>query len=253
MDERKCIQEFAELNKSLLIKQLEKGKIMNTIEREKQQRVISVIIEGIEFKIKGIVDARDEYRKAKNDLSKSGSEVYSQIYLDRKTKEINENYKSKMQTKHDELVNSLEQLRQLIKERDSALDLANPALGAALLVIQTLPTDPDRIFETHDQAQRINANFTDQASLRALQSAYKARGLNSPGGINEMIYNVDDTINNLIDLAEAGTLMDSTMNGFAGKFAKFAALEGIATESTPDMVGAEEAFWRGAGLPMPVK
>ena len=154
-----------------------------------------------------------------------------------------------MQTKHDELVTSLEQLRKLIQERDQVLDLSNPALTNALTLIQAIGSDM-----SYEESERINQNFrNDQSALRALRSAYKANHVIMTGSIDQMIYNVNDAINDLLVYAEAGTLMDSTMNEFAGKFSKLAALEGMTTETTPDQIGMEEAMWKAAGLTRPVK
>jgi hypothetical protein len=220
---------------------------MNTAEKEKQQKVISLIIEGINFQVQKIVGARNEYREAINKLT-AQNDTYNQEYIERKNREAKDGFQGKMQTMYTDMVGRLEQLRKLVHDRDLVLDLSNPALTNALSLIQAIGGDL-----SYEEAVKINANFVnDQSGLRAIRAAYKSHGVLSQGNIDEVIYNIDDKINRLLDLAEAGTVMDSTMNGFSSEFSKLAALEGVTVEATADMVGADNAAWRAAGFNMPI-
>jgi hypothetical protein len=216
---------------------------MNTQEKEKQQKLIVLTIQGIEFAVKKAVSTKDTFRAKIEELSLP-NEMYSDNYLETEISKEKKAYSAQMQKAYDDMVERLEQLRNLIHDRDVVLDLGNPAMTNALSLIQTVGGNL-----TYEEAVQINANFVhDQSALRALQSAYKRHGLVSPGNIDNMIYDLNSTIDNLKELAYHSFVQEGSLNYFAGKFSKFAKLEGQTIESTPDNAGVIEAMRAGAGL-----
>jgi len=216
---------------------------MNTIEKEKQQKMILQNLGGIESKIQSIVSAKDAYRQKLNDLA-TGQTDFSKDYLDRQTDQVKQDWAAKMQAANTDMKNRFEELRGLLHDRDSVLDLSNPALTNALSLIQTIGSNL-----TFEQAVKINANFVhDQSALRALRDAYKAQSVVVPGNIDAMIYDTDSSINNLENLAYQGLVQDGSINTFASAFSKLAALEGMTTEAMPDQQGDLEALRAAAGL-----
>jgi hypothetical protein len=178
------------------------------------------------------------------ELTMNGTKTYSQLYLEQKTLEVTAEFKTKMQAMHADMVSRLENLRSLIQERDQVLDLSNPALTNALSLIQSIGGDM-----SYEEAVGINQNFLhDQKGLRALKASYLAHGVQSPGNLDLLIYNLNDRINELLDLAEAGTIGHATLYGFLERFSKLAALEGVTVDAEISNDALWEAMQRGAGL-----
>jgi len=151
----------------------------------------------------------------------------------------------KMQAAHKQIEKSLEELRGLYKDRDAVLDLDNPALTNALSLILSIGSGL-----SFEEAVKINANFIhDLSALRAIRAAYKARGVASPGGIDEMIYNADALIDKLKELSYQGLIQEGSINTFAFKLSSLAAHEGLTTEKMPDKLGEIAAIRAAAGLP----
>jgi len=220
---------------------------MNTTEKEKQQKVINILIAGVEFGTRQFVKVKDSYREKLTDLNMNGLAKYSQEYLEKEIEKVKSDFAAQAQKAYDDMVKRLEELRTLLNERDAVLDLSNPALTNALSLIRAIGDDL-----SHEEAVKINANFVhDQSGLRALRAAYKANGVISPGEIDGMIYSADAVIDHLIDLCYGGFVQEGSINAFASAFSKLAKLEGMTVESTPDAIGLEESFYRGAGLQMP--
>jgi hypothetical protein len=216
---------------------------MNAEEKAKQQRFIVQNLGGIETQIKALVTTKDAFRAKVNDLTMNGSKDWSPEYVEKELVRVKADIQAKMVTANTDMVKRLEELRGLLRDRDSVLDLS-PALGAALSLIQTIGAGL-----TYDQATMIQANFIhDQSGLRALRDAYKAQGVVSPGAIDGLIYNADSVIDNLKVLAYQGLVQDGSINTFATALSKLAALEGLTVESTPDQAGVMAAVRKAAGL-----
>ena len=109
---------------------------------------------------------------------------------------------------------------------DVAWTIVNPALTNALSLILSIGSGI-----SFEEAVKINANFIhDLSALRAIRAAYKARGVASPGGIDEMIYNADALIDKLKELSYQGLIQEGSINTFAFKLSSLAAREGLTTE-----------------------
>lgn len=216
---------------------------MDTQEKAVQQKYIVQNLEGINFTVKKIVTAKNNLAE---NLKKFGQDnIYSQEFAEKETAKLKQNHAANMQTQYASVEKSLDELRNLIKERDAMLDLNNPALSSALMIIQNMGQSL-----TYEAAKNINANFVhDQRALTALRDVYKARGVTMDGGINELIYSVDGVIDNLKNLAYQGIVQEGSINYFASQLAKFAVLEGATVEKMPDVVGANAALRAAAGLP----
>jgi hypothetical protein len=218
---------------------------MNT-NQEKAQRMIIQNLTGLELTIKNIVTGRDTYRQTLNKLAVQGGD-YSQEYLERTITKTKSDYAAKMQAANTDIIARLEELRGLYVDRDSVLDLNNPAMQSALLSISTIGGALK-----FDRAVKINANFIhDQSSLMHLRDAYLAHDLNNAGNIDALIYNANDVIDDLEKLATDCLIYDGSINTFANKLSKLAALEGLTIEKVPDQQGALSAMRAAAGLPDP--
>ena len=219
---------------------------MNVQEKEKQQKMIVQNIKGIESATAAAVTVKDTFGKKLKDLTMHGSQTYSQEFLEKEIQKVKSDFAAKMTTVNDDIANRLEELRTLIQDRDSVLDLSNPSLGNALNLIQVIGSAL-----TYESAQQINAGFLhDLSALRAIRTAYQSRGATNTGKIDDLIYNADEVIEGLKTLAYDGFVRDGSINFFAGKLSKFAALEGATVEALPDMQGVNDSFRRGAGLPV---
>ena len=219
---------------------------MNVQEKEKQQKMIVQNIKGIESATAAAVTVKDTFGKKLKDLTMHGSQTYSQEFLEKEIQKVKSDFAAKMTTVNDDIANRLEELRTLIHDRDSVLDLSNPALTSALSLIQTIGSGI-----TYEQATKINANFIhDQSSLTAIRDSYKARGVSNAGKIDSLIYNVEEVIEGLKKLAYDGFVRDGSINTFSAKLGKLATLEGTTVETLPDVQGFNDSVRRGAGLPV---
>lgn len=219
---------------------------MNVQEKEKQQRFIVQNIEGINATVKSVVKARDEYRAFIAKMNAEGTRDYSPDYVERAIMTAKGKYLEKSQAEYKSIEKSFAELLQLIQERDATLDLNNPALPGALMLIQSIGKGI-----TFEQAVKINANFVhDQSALMALKAAYTANGNDNPGNIADVIYNVESVIAKLKDLAYKGIVQEGSINYFMTEFSKLAKLEGATAETMPDLQGAEAALRIAAGLPV---
>lgn len=217
---------------------------MNTIEKENQQKKIVTNIKGIESATAEAVKAKDAYRATLRDLNMRGTQTFSHEYLEKEINKIKGDFASKMTAVNDNMVKRLDELQTLIHDRDSALDLNNPALSSAMTSIQTIGSSL-----THEQAVKINANLMhDQSALNLIRSAYEARGVTSTGNIDGLIYDLESEIEKLKELAYDGFVREGSINTFANRLAKLATIEGATIEKSPDAQGLDDAWRRGAGL-----
>lgn len=216
---------------------------MNVIEKQKHQSVINGLISGEESAIKSAVVIKDAFRAKMQELTMQGSATYSQEYLEKEMQKTKNDLAAKMQTAYSDTEKRLEQIRTLIHERDAVLDLSNPALSNALSLITTIGSNL-----SFQDTVKIQANFLhDQSALRALRSSYQAHEI-ATGWIDQLIYDIDSTIDNLKNLAYQAFFQDASINIFANAFAKFANLEGMTVEKLPDANGAMESMRAAAGL-----
>ena len=217
---------------------------MNTIEKENQQKKIVTNIKGIETATVEAVKVKDAYRATLRDLNMRGTQTFSHEYLEKEIVRIKGDFAAKMTAVNDNMVKRLDELQTLIHDRDSALDLGNPALNSALALIQTIGSSL-----THEQAVKINANFMhDQSALNAIRAAYEARGVTDSGKIDGLIYDLESEIDKLKELAYAGFVQEGSINAFANRLARLATIEGVTIEKSPDVQGLDDAWRRGAGL-----
>lgn len=216
---------------------------MDKQEKEKMQRMIKQNLKGIEFAIQKSVELKNNFRKSMDTLT-SQKDTYTPEYLEKEIEKTKVNHATKMRTAYDDIVSRLEELRGLIAERDTTLNLQNPALMSALTLIQMGGSEL-----SYETAKMINENFSgDQPSLRAIQMAYKSQGVVQTAGLGKMIYDANETIDLLKSVAFAAFVQQGSLNYFAGEVAKLASLEGQEIAKTPDEVGAVETMRRAAGL-----
>lgn len=217
---------------------------MNTEEKEKQQMRIVANLKGIESTVTAAVKVKDAARAKIQDLNMNGMKTYSQEHVETEKQKIKNDLAVKMANANDDIEKRLDELLTLIRERDAVLDLGNPALANAFLMIQTIGAGLSR-----DQLVKINANVLhDQSSLNAIRDAYRAKGITNGGGIDELIYDAQARIDKLKNLAIDGTVRDGSINNFSNELAKLAELEGTTVEKLPDLQGLDMTINRAAGL-----
>lgn len=218
---------------------------MNLQEKERAQKFITQNLKGIEAVISGAVKSKDEYRANVRKYTVEGQE-YTQDYKEKVLQDLKNKFAVRLQGIYQDILSRLDQLKNLIHDRDSVLDLNNPALSAALILIDAIGEKM-----TFEQAVKINANFLhDQSALSAIQAAYKAKGMDNPGNIQAWIYNADSVIESLKRSAYESFMQDGSINYFAVAVNKLATLEGTTIEAAPDQQGVTDAIRAAAGLPV---
>jgi hypothetical protein len=197
--------------------------------------------------LKKVIEAKQAYRKTLAELE-ADKKNYSEQYISERKEKIKSDYAAKLAGFHQELTKDIDNLQASIQEMQSTLDLSDPAWSNALKLIELGGKDL-----TLETVNEINQSFLyNQPALRALQTVYRSRGVAYDGGIDKMLYNVDDEFNRVRQAAEATFKAQSAgINSFASQLAKIAKLEGYQFEGNPDPDGFAEAAYRGAGLPMP--
>lgn len=213
---------------------------MNTQEKATQQKYIQSNLTGLGKVIEKLVKDRDGHSEQLQALNMTGGKQFTPEYLEKEMQRVKVNFSVKMTEAYKDIEARLENLRKLLAARDEVLDLTNPAFQTALTLIQAVG-EPSL-----EQAAQINENFKyDQKALQAIFSAYGKKDL---GGIGKMIYNRDEVIDGLKELANDCTVKEGSVNFFASRLAKLAAIEGVELVANPDDRGTMEAMRRGAGL-----
>lgn len=214
---------------------------MDAKQKEIQQGFIKSNLTGIGAVVLKLVQDRDAHAAELTALVMHGASQFTTEYIEGETSRLKNRFAVKMRETFNDIEERLENLRKLLVMRDETLDLSNPALSTALTLIQAAGGEP-----SHDQAVSINQNFKhDQQALRAIYSAYGRKDI---GGIVKMMYNPDEVIAELKKLADDCTIREGSVNFFASRLAKFAAIEGVELIANPDDRGTMEAMRRGAGL-----
>jgi hypothetical protein len=217
---------------------------MNTIEKENQQKKIVTNIKGIETATAEAVKVKDTYRGILRDLNMHGTQTFSPEYLEKEINKIKGDFAAKMTAVNTNMVKRLDDLQTLIQDRDSVLDLGNPALSSAMTSIQTIGSSL-----SHEQAVKINQNFyNDQNALNMIRSAYQVHDVINTGKIDGLIYDVESEIEKLKELAYDGFVREGSINTFANRLAKLAEIEGVTIEKNPDKQSLDDSWRRGAGL-----
>lgn len=217
---------------------------MNTLEKEKQQKLIIQNLEGIDFATKAAVKVKDAHRAKMLDLTMNGAKTYSANNVEIQMNKAKDEFDAKMVSVNNDIVKRLDELQKLINDRDSVLDLSNTGLTNALSLIQTVGAGL-----SYEDCQKINLYFQhDLSALRAIRAGYLSHGIAANGNIDDLIYDIDYIVANLKELALNGFVRDGNINFFAFKLSEFGKLEGATIEKTPDPQGFEDAISRGAGL-----
>lgn len=214
---------------------------MDAKQKQIQQGYIQSNLTGLGAVISKLVKDRDEHAAQLQALTMDGGKMFTAEYIEAEISKLKSRFAVKMAETFKDIEARLENLRKLLASRDDVLDLTNPALNTALALIQAAGGAP-----THEQAAAIHENFRyDQQALNAIFSAYGRKDI---GGIGKLIYNRDEVIDGLKELAHDATVKDGSVNFFASRLAKLAAIEGVELEKTPDDRGLMESFRQGAGL-----
>lgn len=214
---------------------------MDAVQKKIQQDYIQSNLKGLGAVISKLVKERDEHAAQLQALNMNGGKMFTVEHIELEVSRLKNAFAVKMAETYKDIEARLENLRKLLASRDDVLDLTNPAFHTALTLIQAVGGSPSL-----EQAIQINENFKfDQKALQAIFAAY---GQKDHGHIMSMIYDRDEVIDGLKELAQNATVKDGSVNFFASRLAKLAAIEGVDLEKTPDDRGVMEAFRKGAGL-----
>lgn len=214
---------------------------MDAKQKQIQQEYIQSNLKGIAAVISKLVQDRDGHAGQLTALTMNGSNQFTSEYIEREQMRLKAAFSVKMSEVYKDIEARLDNLYKLLAARDESLDMSNPAFSAALALIQAANGEP-----TPEQARAIHENFKhDQQALKALRDVYKGKDI---GGISGMIYDLDEVIGGLKELANNCTVKEGSVNFFASRLAKLAAIEGVDLVTNPDERGTMEAMRQGAGL-----
>lgn len=192
--------------------------------------------------VKKAAALKDTYRAELEKISKMTE--FTVEYQEDRRKEAGQNLAEGLQALYEDVEKQAEKLQAALLDMHGQADLANPALTNALKIIEL--AGPELGGES---IQMINAEFSgNQPSLRLLKAAYQAAGVVYDGGLDKMIYNLEDVGKVIIGQAKNSLLASGSLNTLAGVVGKYAAYEGLEFEKSPDPIGANEFIRRAAGL-----
>ncbi|MDL1909868.1 hypothetical protein FBQ81_04105 [Chloroflexi bacterium CFX6] len=213
-------------------------------QKQKQAQLAASLFSGIEAQIRGVVTAKQTY---KADLAKLGElSYYTPEHLETRKIELRLAYDQARGKAYEKISASLDELRAALEEKHGTLDLASPEWTNALRLIEIGGDTLD--YQTIGQ---INSAFAhDQPALRALQTIYKARGIENDGGIAKMIYEIEPSFKRLQETAELVLIREGgpTIGTLARAVGEIAGLEGVSFDTSPDPDALQEAVNIGAGL-----
>lgn len=213
-------------------------------EKQKQARLAASLFGRIEAQIRGVVQAKQAYKKSLAELGELS--YYTPEHLETRKIELRLVYYQARGKAYEKISAALDELRTAIEEKHNTLDLASPEFSNALRLIEIGGDTLD--YQTIGQ---INSAFAhDQPALRALQTIYKARGIENDGGIDGMIYEIEPAFKKLQETAELVLIREGgpTIGTLARAVGEIAGLEGVSFDTSPDPDALAEAMNIGAGL-----
>ena len=141
---------------------------------------------------------------------------------------------------------ALDDLAEAAEARHAIVSIDDPRLSAAIAIIQASGSGID-----FDTALSINAQFEgDQNSLATLKNIYASHNCKNNGGIDELIYNLDNVMNSIrIYGVSRAFHPDGLLNVLAEKIAIIAKGEGFDFDPKPDDNGLIATFSKITGIP----
>lgn len=126
----------------------------------------------------------------------------------------------------------LGELRAAIDKAHGSFDLGDPSLANALKLVEIAGSGLGA-----ENLQTIRAQFANnQPALRALQAAYRSKGV-FDGELDNQVYNVDTTFFNIAYAGEKAILRDGAIEDLAAAVGRVAMLEGVNLSDGTDSGG----------------
>jgi len=197
-----------------------------------------LLVRDLFFKLGQIVDksnaAQNAYRSRMAELEAQRN-TYLPEHIQKGQDEANSELKVKTQALFQDCQIQLDKLGSALIEMHSQFDLGNPALTNALKLIEISGKNL-----SYANVAGIIAQFPDdQASMRQLQTALKARDI-IDGGLDKLIYNAGEAIDTLKQYASwvvAGKESTFIFGVQVGKIAKLENIDFPQGEPFPSFVG----------------
>lgn len=205
--------------------------------------IIKVILNGINMSNLQAVKAKDAYRAELQNLDQK-REVWLPEEVDKLVTKEKQKLAEKLESINQSINKSLDDLSKLTSENDGFMDLGNPVLANALSIINN---SKDNL--SFEAKLVINQTFAgDQSSLKLLQIAYKSAGVHD-AGLSDMIFNSQESITHLRNVAGYSFTVDGSLNTFCSEFSKFSQISGgVMVDQNPDQQGMVEKMRLSAGL-----
>ena len=200
----------------------------------------------IQAAFKGVLEARAELKRATakylNSRDQFSADYINQL-IEREKSAANAAY-SKY---YDKAARALEKAKEAVLAGHAIVDLADPRLSNAILVIQASGAGIK-----YDTAASLVREFAgDQTALRLLQSVFSGVGANMDGGLSKMIYDPEAAFANATaEIRDHMLSAEGSINRAARAVAVIAKGEGV---DFPEQFDPDEMYRgarKGAGLPV---
>ena len=147
---------------------------------------------------------------------------------------------------YDKAARALEKAKEAVLAGHAIVDLADPRLSNAILVIQASGAGIK-----YDTAASLVREFAgDQTALRLLQSVFSGVGANMDGGLSKMIYDPEAAFANATaEIRDHMLSAEGSINRAARAVAVIAKGEGVDFPEQFDPGEIDRAARKGAGLP----
>lgn len=203
----------------------------------------------LETILRSVLGARVTFKQviSKLDASrKDYKEDYINAYILPEKQKAREQVKALEQSSYERVSVLLKDLEALAIAKAQNLDYLKSPEWSGLL--QTISMAGDKL-NSDTVRVMVNQYAGNQAALRSLRDILQAR-VSYDGKISDLIYEPETAYENLREWAFSSLIQDGSVNSFATKLSKIAALEGIDFPATIDENGFNNSVRRGAGLPV---
>jgi hypothetical protein len=216
---------------------------MTREERERIQKLIKAYFSDIDFDIRKTVELRDAYQLKVEKIKRLDD--FHDEYKKAQILKAREELELMLAEKRDEINKNVRKVQNLIKQRDSSLDLNNQAFQSALLLIQTGGASL-----SYDDLTNIARTFEhDQKSLETLKSVFKNQGLTTKP-LDNLLYNAENLIDSIVRTSQHAFSVDGNLNGYAQAVNRLAKFENSEIQTLVDERSYMNNMRLAAGLPI---
>lgn len=195
---------------------------------------------------KGVLETKEK-SKTLIKKYKNSTDQFSQDYINNLIQRETETENNALMSLTDKATRALDKAKQAVEAGHAITDLDDVRLPNAIRIIQASGADIKP-----EVARRLVNEFTgDQTALTMLQGILKAVGTSYDGGLDKMIYDVEDTFRQAGDaIRDHLTSQEGSLNYVAKRVAVIAKGEGCDFPEVFDPTEVDRATRRGAGLPV---